>query len=235
MTLMDIQAFQADNDLAFRDVTLLEEAFTHRSYLNEQDDETLRHNERLEFLGDAVLDLLVTDLLFRRYPDMPEGDLTRLRAALVRTETLADIAAGLGIGEMLRMGHGEAISGGRARRNNLCGAFEALLGALYIDQGIEAVKDFVIPRLTPLLEHILTEGLHMDARSALQEWSQAVHNVTPVYRIVEATGPDHDKDFTIEVVIGDTVIATGSGKSKQTAAQAAARAALRRVAPDETV
>jgi ribonuclease-3 len=146
--------------------------------LNEQEDESLGHNERLEFLGDAVLDYIVARLLFLRYPEMPEGDLTRLRSALVRTQTLAEIARKLDLGAYLRMSKGEDMSGGRARRALLCDAFEALLGALYLDQGVEAVSEFVTPLLLPLMHHILAEGLHIDARSKLQEWSQSAQGET---------------------------------------------------------
>jgi ribonuclease-3 len=225
--MMDIQQFQALHDLQFHDSMLLEQAMTHRSFLNEQDDLTVLDNERLEFLGDAVLDFVMTRVLFAQFPDLPEGDLTRLRAALVRTETLAEVAAGMGIGEALRMGRGEELTGGRQRRNLLCDAFEALLGALYLDQGLEAVAEFVVPRLMPMVDYILAEGLHIDARSRLQEWSQATHGETPVYMVIGEAGPDHEKVFTVEVLIGEQAISLGHGRSKQLAAQSAARAALK--------
>lgn len=224
---MNIQQFQQQHHLQFQNRALLEQALTHRSYLNEQEDDSLRDNERLEFLGDAVLDFVVTRVLFARFPQMPEGELTRLRAALVRTDTLADVAAELEIGEVLFMGHGEELSGGRHRRNLLCDAFEALLGALYIDQGLEAVADFAIPRLIPMVDYILAEGLHIDARSKLQEWSQAEVGITPVYEVIAEDGPDHEKEFTVEVMIGEQIVGQGQGHSKQIAAQAAARSALR--------
>ncbi|MAS33326.1 MAG: ribonuclease III [Anaerolineaceae bacterium] len=224
---MDLQEFQTRHGLRFRDTALLQQALTHRSFLNEQEDVDLPDNERLEFLGDAVLDFVITRVLFARYPRMPEGDLTRLRAALVRTDTLADVAAELQIGEVLRMGRGEELTGGRQRRNLLCDAFEALLGALYLDQGLEPAADFVMPLLMPLVEYILAEGLHIDARSKLQEWSQAVLGETPVYEVVAEDGPDHEKEFTVRILIGDHTICEGQGRSKQLAAQAAARAALK--------
>lgn len=230
---MDSQQFQKRYNLQFQDRVLLEQALTHRSYLNEQGDDDLRDNERLEFLGDAVLDFVVTRVLFARFPDMPEGELTRLRAALVRTETLADVAAELALGEVLRMGHGEELSGGRQRRNLLCDAFEALLGALYLDQGLEAVADFVTPRLMPMVDYILAEGLHIDARSRLQEWSQAAYSLTPVYHVIDEAGPDHEKEFTVEVMVGEQAIGQGQGRSKQVAAQSAARAVLRALEADE--
>lgn len=213
----------------FSDVLLLKQALTHRSYINEHGADDVGDNERLEFLGDAVLDFVVGEMLYRRYPTMPEGDLTRLRAALVRTESLAELAQQLRLGEQLRMGKGEEGTGGRDRQTNLCAAFEALVGALYLDQGIEAVKALAEPYLNSQLEQILNESLDRDARSQLQEWSQAELNLTPVYRTVSATGPDHQKEFLVEVVIGDAVAGQGTGRSKQTGAQAAAREALQRV------
>ncbi len=231
--MMDLQEFQAQAGLRFNDPRLLEQALTHRSYLNEHADELLQHNERLEFLGDAILDFLTADALYFRYPQMPEGELTRLRAALVRTEMLAQVAAECRMGEVLRMAKGEDASGGRVRQRNLCDAFEAVIGALYLDQGVQAVAEFVLPRLTPRLEHILAEGLHIDARSMFQEWSQATLNITPVYRTVESIGPDHEKEFMVEVVIGDQVVAEGNGRSKQLAAQSAARAAMKHLEQGE--
>ncbi len=213
-------------DLEFSNVLLLKQALTHRSYINEHGASDTGDNERLEFLGDAVLDFLVGDMLYQRYSEMPEGDLTRLRAAMVRTESLASVAQQMGLGEALRMGKGEENTGGRLRLTNLCAVFEALVGALYLDQGLPAVTDFVTPLFDPMLEQILSAALDRDARSSLQEWSQAKLNVTPVYRTVSASGPDHQKEFLVEVVIGDVVAGQGSGRSKQAGAQAAARIAL---------
>jgi len=230
---MDFAELQARLGLRFQQPDLLAQALTHRSFLNEQPDETLGDNERLEFLGDSILDFIITNMLFHRYPDMQEGEMTRLRAALVRTDTLAELAAACHIGEALRMGKGEDSSGGRRRRTILCDAFEALLGALFLDQGLAAVEAFVLPLLAPRADYILAEGLHRDARSTLQEWSQAAYNITPVYRVVEAAGPDHDKAFTVEVMIGEQAVGRGAGKSKQLAAQAAARAVLRRIEAGE--
>jgi ribonuclease-3 len=224
---MDIRHFQQQHQLQFQNRALLEQALTHRSFINEQMDDTLGDNERLEFLGDAVLDFIITRVLFSRFPQMPEGELTRLRAALVRTDTLAEVAADLGIGDVLFMGRGEELSGGRQRRSLLCDAFEALLGALYLDQGLEAAADFAVPRLIPMVDYILAEGLHIDARSKLQEWSQAEVALTPVYEVVSEAGPDHEKEFTVEVLIGEQRVGQGQGHSKQMAAQSAARAALR--------
>ncbi|MCC6802529.1 MAG: ribonuclease III [Anaerolineae bacterium] len=227
--MIEIDDFQAENGLRFRTPALLQQALTHRSYVNEHDEDDLSDNERLEFLGDAVLDFVSGELLFRRFPAMPEGDLTRLRAALVRTESLASLAVRCRLGEAIRMGKGEEKGGGRERPNNQCGGFEALIGALYLDQGLDAVREFVTPRLLERLEQVLAESLDRDARSLLQEISQADYNQTPVYRLVEASGPEHEKEFIFEALIGDQVVGRGGGRSKQAASQAAARDALDRL------
>jgi ribonuclease-3 len=219
-------------DLKFQNPSLLTQALTHRSYINEHGITDTGDNERLEFLGDAVLDFLVGDMLYQRYPDLPEGDLTRLRAALVRTESLASLAQQMGLGDALRMGKGEETTGGRERQTNLCAVFESLVGAIYLDQGLPAVQKFVTPQLNPLLEQIITAALDRDARSTLQEWSQAELNLTPIYRTVSASGPDHQKEFLVEVLIGDVVAGQGIGRSKQAGAQAAARSALENMKSD---
>jgi ribonuclease-3 len=223
---MDLTGFQTQNGFVFRDPLLLQQALTHRSYVNEHADEDLSDNERLEFLGDAVLDFVSGEMLFRRFPEMPEGDLTRLRAALVRTESLAALAVKGRLGEALRMGKGEEKGGGRERLNNLCGGFEAVIGALYLDQGLEAVKTFMMPQLLERLEQVFAEQLDKDARSILQEISQATYNLTPMYRLVEAFGPEHEKEFTFEALIGEQVVGQGVGRSKQAASQSAAQNAL---------
>ena len=223
---MNLDDLQAQLGLHFRNIDVLQEALTHRSYINDQPDTSVRNNERLEFLGDTVLDFVVTDVLFRRYPDMPEGELTQLRQSLVRTEALAELAQVCNLGEFLRMSRGEEKSGGRQRKNMLADTFEALAGALYLDQGTQAVEDFVMPFFLPRLERILSENLHKNARSMLQEWSQAEYGIAPTYRVIEATGPDHEKLFTVEVVLGEQVIGMGSGSSKHAAIQAAARTAF---------
>ncbi len=226
---MRIHEFEDIIGVKFNNANLLRQALTHRSYINEQSDDSLSDNERLEFLGDAILDYLVADMLFQQYPTMAEGELTRLRSALVRTESLADLARECRVGEFLYIGRGEENSGGRQRTNNLCRAFEAVIGAIYIDQGLESVQGFICPRLDRLQAQVMDEAIHKDARSRLQEWSQANHNITPVYRLVSASGPDHDKEFLIEVVIGEQVVASGTGRSKQSASQAAAINALQEI------
>jgi ribonuclease III len=210
----------------FHNPDLLQQALTHRSYLNEHPEYQLGHNERLEFLGDAVLDFVVSDMLFIRFADMPEGRMTRLRAALVRTESLAKISLNFGVGDLLLMAKGEEESGGRTRITNLCNAFEAVIGALYLDDGMVAVQNLLIPLFTPILEEVLTSALDKDAKSRFQEWSQAIHGITPVYQTIYAVGDDHDKLFTVELWMGAQVVGWGTGKSKQIAEQAAAQQAL---------
>jgi ribonuclease-3 len=226
MPKLDLTAYQQHTGIIFNDPDLLQRAFTHRSYLNEHPGEPLQDNERLEFLGDAVLDFIAAEWLYERFPDLPEGDLTRLRAGLVRTQSLAGYADSLGIGEMLLMGRGEEDHGGRKRQTNLCGAFEAFAGALYFDQGIERVTEFVKPYFEPVLAEMLRTQSYIDAKSRLQEWSQAALNRTPVYHEIGVSGPDHAREFTIEVRIGDEVYGVGTGTNKQTAAQAAAQAGI---------
>jgi ribonuclease-3 len=213
---------------AFHDPSLVARALTHRSYLNEHPDVALEDNERLEFLGDAVLDFVVGAWLYHRFPELREGRLTSLRAALVKTDTLASFAVQIGLPDLLRLGKGELESGGRARQSLLCNAFEALVGALYLDQGLEAVREFLAQLLPDEVEHVMAEERDRDAKSILQEWSQAKFGRTPRYRTVHAEGPDHARQFTVEVSIGEQVVGRGVGPSKQIAAQAAATDALAR-------
>lgn len=223
-----LKQFQELIGVHFLDPNILRRALTHRSFVNETDEE-MRDNERLEFLGDAILDFVVADMLFRRFVDVSEGELTQLRAALVRTDSLALLASEIQLGEYLLIGRGEENSGGRTRTNNLCRGYEALIGAIYMDRGLEAVRDFALPPLNALLEYVLENDLHKDARSMLQERSQAELRYTPVYRLVDANGPDHEKEFLIQVLIGEIVIGEGTGTSKRSAAQSAARIALKQV------
>lgn len=227
-TKIQVQEFEDILGIKFHEPEMLQRALTHRSFVNEVEVD-MRDNERLEFLGDAILDFIVGDMLFRRFVDVSEGELTQLRAALVRTDSLAILAADCRLGEFLLMGKGEEHSGGRTRINNLCCGFEAVIAAIYMDSGLDAVKQFAIPRLEALLEYVLENNLHKDARSMLQERTQAELRVTPTYRLIDAAGPDHEKEFFIEVVVGDVVIGAGVGTSKRSAAQSAARAALQRL------
>ena len=214
----------------FHQPQLLTIALTHSSFVNEYDGEDeAQDNERLEFLGDAVLDLVAADLLYQRYPHLAEGSLTQLRAALVKEESLAYFAEQLQLGEYLRFGVGEERSGGRERQSTLCRAFEAVIGAIYLDQGIAVVERFLGPRLLELLDEVLDKRLHLDARSELYERLLARQQPPPEYRVRETSGPEHNKRFCIEVASGDAVLGSGVGKSKRTAAQAAARDALLRL------
>lgn len=215
--------------VTFEDRSLLKRSLTHRSYLNENPEDVLQDNERLEFLGDAVLDFLVGSYLYNRFPEMDEGELTSLRAALVRSKTLANFANELDIGRFLLLGLGEDESGGRNRIPLLCAAFEAVVGALYLDQGLQAVHPLLNRLIEPALDKIRADELHKDAKSEFQVWAQAQYNITPRYRVVASSGPDHAKVFTIEALVGEDRWGEGSGSSKQAAAQAAAAAALDQV------
>lgn len=212
--------------LNFEDKTLLLRALTHRSYLNENPDFILEDNERLEYLGDAVLDFLTAEYLYHRFPEMHEGELTSLRAALVRTESLARLAREIDLGRCLYLGHGEEAGGGRRRLAVLCDAFEALIGALHLDQGLPAVRAFIKPLIDPQVERILAEDLDKDPKSLLQELSQAELEITPHYHTVGESGPDHAKEFIVQAMIGKQAYGQGVGRSKQAAARAAAQDAL---------
>jgi ribonuclease-3 len=204
---------------------LLRRALTHPSYVNEHPQEDCGHNQRLEFLGDAVLAFLAGNWVYHHYPEFDEGLMTRLRAALVRTETLAEFARQVNVGAVLRLGRGEEMSGGRERAAELCDAFEAIVGALYLDGGLAAVSSFVEPLIGQAAGPILSSEADWDAKSRLQEWSQAEKGITPRYRIVSEDGPDHAKTFSAEVLLGKAVTGRGTGHSKQAAEQAAAQAA----------
>jgi ribonuclease-3 len=206
----------------FDDPDLLRRALTHPSYVNEHPENRVGDNQRLEFLGDAVIDFIAGAWVYCHYRDFDEGRMTRLRAALVRTETLAELARQVGIGEALRLGIGEEEAGGRWRDPNLCDAFEAVVGAVYLDGGMAAARGFFEPLLRPVAEVTLLRAADQDAKSRLQEWSQAQLKVTPCYRIVAESGPDHAKTFVAEVLLGDEVAGRGTGRSKQAAEQGAA-------------
>lgn len=213
-------------DTNFSDRELLRSALTHRSYLNEHRNATWAHNERLEFLGDAVLELVITDFLYRSYPDKPEGELTAVRAALVNTHSLAAAAQELGVNEYLLMSRGEAKDHGRARQYILANTFEAVIGAIYLDQGYDSAKAFIADRLFAKTEEIIEKRLWQDAKSRFQELAQERVSVTPVYEMLSQTGPDHDRVFTIGVFLRKEKVAEGTGRSKQEAEQAAAEAAI---------
>jgi len=224
----DLLTFSENLGVTFRDVSLLSRALTHRSYLNENPGSVLEDNERLEFLGDAVIDFVVAGFLYHRFPEMDEGELTALRAALVRAESLAGFARQIDLGRYLRLGLGEEENGGRERTPLLCATFEAVAGAIYLDHGLEQARDFIEPLVRPALEQIRAEELYKDAKSEFQVWAQARYNVTPHYRVSGSEGPDHARTFTVQVLVGPEVWGEGRGRSKQIAAQAAAAEAMRR-------
>jgi len=210
-------------DLPFSDLSLLTRALTHRSYLNENSD-ALEDNERLEFLGDAVLDFIVGAWAYNRFPELPEGDLTMIRSAIVRNDQLANFARRIGLGGAIRLGRGEASSGGNDRDVLLGSAFEALVGALFLDSGLQTVEAFVNPMLNEAQEFVLNE-IH-DPKSRLQEWAQGEKLGTPQYITVSTKGPDHAKEFEVEVRIQGKTYGIGYGTSKQVAARFAAQTAL---------
>lgn len=215
-------------NLPFNDLRLLTRALTHRSYVNEHQD-VPADNERLEFLGDAVLDFLVGAWVYNAYPEMPEGELTRMRSALVRTEALADFARELKLGSAMRLGRGELHGGGRDRDALLCATFEAIVGALYQYKGLEAAREFVMPLLEPAAERIFVQMHTIDPKSRLQEWSQAHKLGTPQYITRDATGPDHARTFEVEVHVGGKCFGRGTGPSKHIAQQNAAQNALEEI------
>jgi ribonuclease-3 len=212
-------------NLPFRNSLLVSRSLTHRSYLNEHTD-ALEDNERLEFLGDAVMDFIVGAWLYNRYPEMAEGDLTRMRSALVHTERFAEFARELNLGSAMRLGRGESQGGGRDRDALLCDTFEALIGALFLDCGIDAVKTFTAPLLETASEDILLHHKNEDPKSLFQEWAQSQGYQAPIYVTRNASGPDHSKIFEVDVVVNGDIYGSGIGHSKQTAAKAAATKAL---------
>lgn len=223
---MTLQDFQQQNNVVFSNQLLLEQAFIHRSFINENPKSQVYHNERLEFLGDAVLELIVTEYLYSKYPHHNEGDLTAYRSALVNAVTLGDVATSLGFNELIRLSKGEAKDVHRARSSILADAFEAVVGAMYLDLGYKEAHSFIARTLLIKTEEIIRKGLYKDAKSFVQEKSQEIYNFTPTYRVEGEEGPDHDKLFEVAIFFGEEKIATGNGKSKQEAETQAARNAL---------
>lgn len=214
-------------NITFNKIELLVTALTHRSYVNEHKRSTKEHNERLEFLGDAVLELIVTDYLFNNY-DEPEGILTSWRAALVRTESIGEAGEKLGYEELLRLSRGEKQGSPRARQQIMANAFEAITGAIYLDQGYDEAQKFIAKNILSKLDSILKSGSWRDPKSYLQEAAQRIDSHTPVYKVLEEEGPDHDKIFTLGVFVGSKLMGKGSGPSKQVAQQVAAKEALKK-------
>ncbi len=225
---MDINfsRFEEKAGVTFSDKSLLRQAFTHRSYINENKNVRLEHNERLEFLGDAVLELVITDFLYRSYAEKPEGELTTYRSALVNSITLSEVASNLTMNDFLLLSRGEAKDTGRARQYILANTFEAVIGAIYLDQGYDSARSFIERHILVFADKMIAKGNLVDAKSAFQEKAQEKVGTTPSYKLVRESGPDHDKSFTVAVFIGKDQIATGEGKSKQEAEQNAAVRAL---------
>lgn len=224
----DFEKFADKIKVRFNDINLLKQACTHRSFLNENKGAGLEHNERLEFLGDAVLELVITSYLYRKYPQKHEGDLTSYRSALVNTHSLSRVAEGLGVNDYLLLSKGESKDTGRARSIILADSVEALIGAVYLDKGYDAAANFISQNLLEVIDidEIVEKKLWLDAKSRFQERAQEETGQTPSYKTMKETGPDHSKIFTLGVFIGDTQVAIGTGLSKQEAEQKAAEKAL---------
>jgi len=232
--LSDLATLQQILGISFNNPSLLEQALVHSSYINENPGFAPTSNERLEFLGDAVLGFIVTEKLYREFPYFTEGEMTRVRATLVRGDTLAHIATTIRLGDYFYLGKGEEASGGRHKPTNLAGTLEALIAAIFLDQNLVTVRDFILRLLHKELQKIVRQGVEVDYKSQLQELIQSRQQPTPVYYVVVATGPDHDKMFTVEVRVGDIVLSRGTGKSKRMAETEAARLALERLPIDFT-
>ena len=225
---MDISQFEAKLGVSFRSKDLLQQALVHRSYLNENPGFRLSNNERLEYLGDAVLELIVSEELYRRFPDKAEGDLTSFRAALVNSRMLSETAVDLGINNYLLLSRGETKDVGRARQFILANAFEAIIGAIYLDGGYAAAAGFIQKILFPKIDEVVGKKLYRDPKRLFQEEGQEREGLTPTYEVVKEWGPDHDKHFIVGVFVGRDLVAEGEGPSKQHAQEEAARLALKK-------
>jgi len=234
LALADLASLKQTLGVSFNDVSLLEQALVHSSYLNENPGFAPTSNERLEFLGDAVLGLTVAEKLYQDYPHLTEGEMTKLRAALVRRDTLARIARAIGLGGHLYLGKGEEASGGRNKPANLAAALEAVIAAIFLDQGLSNTRDFVLRLFDAELQKVVSQGIEVDYKSELQELTQTRERQTPTYHLIEATGPDHDRTFTVEVRLGGVVLGRGSGKNKKAAETEAARSALEKLSTSFT-
>jgi ribonuclease III len=224
--MADLAEFEQKLGFRFHNQTYLEVAFIHSSYINENPGLELDCNERLEFVGDSILGLVIAEKLYHDFPDSPEGELTRLRAALVRRETLANLARKINLGNYLSMGNGEAAGGGRDKAANLAGAFESLIAAIYLDQGLESARSFILGLFGPEIYQQAHRRAGTDYKSKLQEILQAQQQIAPSYTLIQAVGPEHDRQFTVEVWAGAQSLGRGTGKSKKLAEMEAARAAL---------
>lgn len=222
----NFQDFALKNSFTIANLGLLAEAFTHRSYLNEHREHVGNHNERLEFLGDAVLELVITDFLFKKFPEKDEGELTNYRAALVNTVSLAETAQKIGINDYLLLSKGEARDTGRARDVILADTFEAVIGAIFLDAGYADAEKFIGKNLYEKIDEVIAKRAYQDNKSRFQELAQEKKGITPTYQTLDEVGPDHERVFTVGVFLGDAEVARGEGRSKQEAEQAAAQAAL---------
>lgn len=225
--MINFSEFEKKTKIVFKDKNLLKQAFIHRSYINENPSQGLSHNERLEFLGDAVLELIVTDFLYKKFPKYAEGELTSVRSALVNAVIIASVAEDTGMNDYLLLSKGETKDKGKARQYILANTYEAYVGALYLDQGYDVVEKFIAKSLLPKTDEIVNKKLWRDAKSLVQEKAQEFVNVTPAYKVLSEAGPDHDKHFTVGIYFAKNLIAEGKGKSKQEAEQKAAEAALK--------
>lgn len=224
--MIDFSVFEKTTGIIFKEKKLLEQAFIHRSYINENSGLKLSHNERLEFLGDAVLELVVTDFLYNKFVEKDEGELTAYRSALVNAITIGEVALSLGMNNFLLLSKGESKDIGKARSYILANTYESYIGAVFLDQGYKIAEDFIARTLLPKIDEIIAKKLWRDAKSLVQEKAQEYLNVTPSYKVLHESGPDHDKNFTAGVFFGEDRIAEGKGHSKQEAEQMAARNAL---------
>ncbi len=227
--MVDLATLQQTLGISFNEPSLLEQALVHSSYINENPDVAPVSNERLEFLGDAVLGLVVAEKVYRDFPQFSEGEMTRLRSTLVRRDTLARAARAIRLGDYLYLGRGEETSGGRDKSVNLAGALEAVIAAIFLDQDSTAARDFILRLFNKELRKVVSQGAGVDYKSQLQELIQARRQLTPAYHVVDAVGPDHDKRFTVEVRVDGAVLGKGSGKSKKEAETEAARSALQQL------
>jgi len=225
LKMVDWNNCQKNLGISFRQESLLEQTFVHSSYCNENPEFAWPSNERLEFLGDAVLNLIVTETLYGEFPKLPEGELTEIRASLVCRDTLAELASSLKLGDWLLLGRGEEANGGRSNASNLANVMEALVGALYLDQGLAKARRFILRQLKPELRKIKAGGTIPNYKALVQEFIQGQKRPTPVYRLVEAIGPDHGKQFTAEILVEGEALGRGTGRSKKVAESQAARAA----------
>ena len=230
--MADLTALQKTLGISFNEPSLLEQALVHSSYVNENPATT--SNERLEFLGDAVLGLIIAEELYQRLPQSSEGEMTELRSWLVRGDALSRMARAISLGNYLYLGKGEEASGGRLKPANLAGALEAVIATIFLDQGYSVVRAFILRLVDKELKRALSQGIKNNYKSQLQELIQARQQQTPSYQVIEVTGPDHDRKFTVEVKIGNTVLGRGSGKSKKSAEEEAARSALGQLPTDFT-